>query len=105
MDADAKLDAVVRRTIAALPLDLDRATKRVYYARELDEKPVAGRLDQPAAMRSDLRIDHLGPDRLETIQRPFFVSANKARIANDIGRQDRRQPTFRAIASLCVHCF
>jgi len=37
-------------------------------------------------MVGDLRIDHLGAERLEPAERPFLVSLDQARIAGDIGR-------------------
>ena len=62
MDANAKLDAGVSRTVVVptgdLRLDLDRAAQRIDDAGELDEEPVSGGLDQPTAVRGDRRIYH-----------------------------------------------
>jgi len=41
-------------------------------------------------MVADLRIDQLGTKRLEPAKRPFLVGFDQARIAGDIGREDRR---------------
>ncbi len=108
MDADTQLDAMVCRTvittIGGLTLDLDCAAERIDDAGELDEQPVAGRLDQPPAMRSDCRVDHLCPDGPQPVEGSFLVNPDQARIAGDIGCQDRGEPTFRATWSLGVHC-
>ena len=107
MDADAQLDAAVWRTVATpisyFALDPYRTAERIDDADELDEKPVAGGLDQPAAMRRNRRVDHLGPNEPEPMQRAFLVGTDQARIARDIGRQDRRQPAFSAILPRGVH--
>ena len=47
-------------------------------------------------MAGNLRIDHLGAEHPEPAERPFFVTFDQARIASDIGREDRREPTFDA---------
>ena len=66
MDANSKLDPLRcgNPGIAAgyRLLRVDRAPQRIDDASELGEEPVAGRLDQPAAMRGDRRVDHLRPD-------------------------------------------
>ena len=41
-------------------------------------------------MAADHRIDQLGTKRLEPAERPFLVGFDQARIAGDIGREDRR---------------
>ena len=77
-------------------LHLGRASERVDDAGELDQEAVAGRLDDAAAMAGDLRIDHLGAERLEPAERAFLVGLDQPRVAGDIGREDRREPTFDA---------
>jgi hypothetical protein len=42
----------------------------------------------------DFRIDQLGAQRLEAAECAFLVCLDQPRIARDIGRQDRREPTF-----------
>ena len=63
IDADAQLDAVVRRdTGVALGhrlLHLDRAAHRIDDAGELDQQAVAGGLDDAAMVLGDFRIDEL----------------------------------------------
>ena len=78
-------------------LHLDRAAHRVDDAGELDEQPVAGGLDDAAAVLVDLGVDQLAPNRLQRRERAFLVRAHQPRIAGDIGRQDRRQPPLYAI--------
>jgi hypothetical protein len=44
------------------------------------QETVAGRLDDPAAMAGDLRVGHLGAERLELAEPPFLVGLDQARI-------------------------
>ena len=39
-------------------------------------------------MRGDLRIDQLGPYRLEALESTAFVRPDQARVANHIGGED-----------------
>jgi hypothetical protein len=82
VNADAEFDAMLR------------ATQRTDDTRKLDEQTVAGGLDEAAAMSGDLRVDHLGAERLQPAEGPFFVRFDKARIAGDVSRKDRCQPAF-----------
>ena len=67
MDANAELDAALRRCIRIAlghrALDLDGATQRVDDTRELDQEPVAGCLDDPTTVLSDLGVAELAQDR------------------------------------------
>src|SRR5271166_5357992 len=54
-------------------------------------------------MAGDLRIDQLGAQRLEPAERAFLVGLDQARIASDIGREDRREPTFDASLPCGLH--
>ena len=69
VDADAELDAMVRRHIhiAVLyrALDLDRALDGFDHAREFDQEAIASCLDDTALVLGDLRVDELSPMRLE----------------------------------------
>jgi hypothetical protein len=100
VDADAERDALVRRqrgiAFGHCRLQFAGATQRVDDAGELDQEAVACCLDDPAAMAVDLWIDHFGAERLEPAESPFLVGFDQARIAGDIGREDRREPTFDA---------
>ena len=80
MDADAKLDPLCFRNpgIAASnrPLHFARTAQRIDDARELDEKPVAGCLDQPPTMRRDRRVDHLSPEGPQPAESSFLVDTD-----------------------------
>src|SRR5271166_324404 len=47
-------------------------------------------------MPRDFRVDYLGTERLQPAERAFLVGFDEARVAGDIGREDRREPTFDA---------
>jgi hypothetical protein len=93
IDADAQLDAVVRRDtdvpLGHRLLHLDRKTHRIDDARKVHQHPVAGRLDDAAAMRVDLRLDELAAMRLEASVRAFLVHPHQPRIPCHIGGKDR----------------
>ncbi len=106
IDADAELDAVVRYAGVALGhrlLPVGRAAQRVDDAGEFDEEAVAGGFDDAAAMFGDRRVDQRRAERFQAIEGALLVLADEARIAGDIGCQDRRQPAFGAIALRRFH--
>jgi hypothetical protein len=70
-------------------MHLGGAADGVNDAREFQQHPVAGRLDDAAGMLADLRVDELAAMRLEALVRAFLVHAHQARIARHIGGQDR----------------
>src|SRR4029077_15120989 len=90
--ADAELDALVgcRRGIALTycRLHLCRTAQRVDRTAEFYEQAVAGRLDDPAIMPLDGRIDQLCPDRLQPLQCTRLIGANQPRIADHIGGEN-----------------
>src|SRR5262245_11820263 len=61
IDAHANLDPLLLWhlgiTLRHAPLDIDGATHRINYATELSQQPIAGVLDDPATVLSDLGID------------------------------------------------
>ena len=65
MDADPKFDALVRRDPSVAldhrPLDFNGAVHRVDDAAELDNRAVAGALDDAAVMDGDGRVDQVAP--------------------------------------------
>ncbi len=91
IDPNAEVDAGLGglRAIGHRALPPDCAAHRVDDARELDEEPVAGRLDDAPVMLGDPRVDQLGPQRLEPHQRPFLVRPHQPRIARHIRGEDR----------------
>src|SRR6266436_6313669 len=100
VDADAELDALIRRqrgiSFGHCGLHLGRAAHRIDDADKLDQHAVAGGLDDTAVMPGDPGINNLGAERLEAAEGAFFVGLDQPRIAGDIGREDRREPTFDA---------
>jgi hypothetical protein len=107
IDADAKLDAAVRRQSGVAfghhRLHLARAAQCVDDAGEFDQEAVTGGLDDAAMMGGDFRIDHLGAERLDATERPFLVGLDEPRVTCDIGREDRCKPTFDASWPCGVH--
>ena len=107
MNPDAEFDALIRgqRGIAfgQCCLDLDRTPQGVDDAGELHQQPVASRFDDAAAMFGNLGIDHFDPQRLEPTERPFLVGSDQARIAGNIGSEDRSQTAFCARWPLGLH--
>jgi hypothetical protein len=53
------------------------AAHRVDNACELGEKPVAGRFDQPAAMRGECGLDRLARQSFDGRERPFLVGSRQ----------------------------
>ena len=98
--ADAQANRVFDRfqLLAQLhcPLNVDGAAHRVDNAGKLNQQAVAGGLDDPPAMLVDFRVGDFAPDRLERKERSLFVLAHQPGIADDIGRQNCRQPAFGA---------
>ena len=94
MDADAELDAALGRQ-AGVALDhavlhFDGAAHGVDDAAELDERPVAGALDDAAIVHGDGRIDQVAAQRSQPRQDAILVRAGEAAVADHIGDQDRR---------------
>jgi hypothetical protein len=82
VDANAELDALVwgRRHIALShpSLHVGRTAQRIYHTAELDEQPIPSRLDQPAIVRGDRRINQLGPDCLQRLESAALVRPDQA---------------------------
>src|SRR5262249_18946758 len=66
VETHSELDAFVLRhwgvPVSQAPLDRSGGAQRVDNTTDLNEEPFARRFDQPAAMRDDRRVDHLGAD-------------------------------------------
>jgi hypothetical protein len=54
-------------------LHLGRAAQRIHHTTELDEQAIPRRLDEPAVMFGDLRIDQLGSDSIGEILLQWVV--------------------------------
>src|SRR5262249_5178072 len=72
---------------------LSGAAQRIHYAAELGEKAVTRRLDQAPVMRSDLRIEHLFADRLESLESAPLVRPDQPRVAGHISGHDGGETT------------
>ena len=57
---------------------LGRAAKGIHDATEFHEQPVACRLDQPAVVRGNGRINQLGPGRLERLESTALIHADQS---------------------------
>ena len=71
-------------------LHFDRAAHRVDDAAELDERPVAGALDDAPVMHGDGGIDQIAAQRPQPRQDAILVRAGEPAVADDVGDQDRR---------------
>ena len=95
MNADAKLDATFGRQ-AGVALDhaglhLEGAAHGVDHAAELDDRAVAGALDDAAVMGGDGRVDEVAAEAPKTRKRSVFVGPGEPAIADDIRDQNRRE--------------
>jgi hypothetical protein len=92
MNADAELDALVRRdagiAVDQAILHLDRAAHRVDHAAELDDEPVAGALDDAAVMHGDRRVGEVAAQKAQTRKYALLVGAGETAEADDIGGED-----------------
>ena len=74
-------------------LDRDRAPRGLERAWELDEEPVAHRLDHPSAVGGEQGSQE-GIVFLEELEREVLVRLPKEGVPDDVGDQDRAQPAF-----------
>jgi hypothetical protein len=95
VDADTELYPPFRRQASVAlneaVLHLDRATHGVEHAAELDDRPVAGGLDDAAVMGRLLGVDQVAAKPSETRECSVLVGAGKPRVAHDASHQDRGQ--------------
>ena len=98
IDADAELDVPVLGNpgvaLRHAALNFDRAARRIEHAAELDQEAVAHHLEDAPAMLGDGRIEELAAMLAKRAQRALFIGLHESAVANDIGRQDGRQPTL-----------
>ena len=90
MDADAELDATVRRqTGIALDhaiLHFNGATHSVYHAAKFDKGPVPGALHDAPLVHGDSRIDQIAAQRPQPRQRAILVRAGELAESDHISR-------------------
>ena len=95
MNADAEDDAAVLGH-AGVALDhgvlhFDRAAHGVDDAAELDDRAVAGALDDAPVMHGDGRIDQVAAQRPQPRQDAILVRAGEPAVADHVRAKDRRK--------------
>ena len=89
MNTNAKFDALVVRDLGVAlghrPLNFNGSIHCIDDAAELDNRTVAGALDDPAVMHRDGRINQVAAKCPEPGKNPILVGSGKPRIADDIG--------------------
>jgi hypothetical protein len=95
MDADAKLDTTFRRQ-AGVALDhaglhLEGATHGVHDALELDDRAVAGALDDAPVMNRDRGVDEIAAEGSQAREDAILVRSREPAIPDDIRNQNRRE--------------
>ena len=94
MDTDTKFDPLILRHTGVLfgntTLNLDRASRRVHGAGELDQRAVAGGLDDAASVGGYSGVSKGVSDSLQPGQRAFFVSTHQTAVSGNIHRQNSR---------------
>jgi hypothetical protein len=100
IDADAQNDLRLAQGFvgqkAIRPLHGQRAMDGVDDAAELHDRAVADQLDDPPIMGGDRRIEDGLAVLLQRRQRALLVDPHKARIADHVGCEDRRELTVDA---------
>jgi hypothetical protein len=98
VDADAERDPALGRHAAVALLHaalyVHAAADGIDDARELDQEPVAHRLDDAPAVLGDLRIDQRAPVILEGREGAALVAAHQRRVADDVGGHDRGESSL-----------
>ena len=93
MDADAKFDSpILGHSGVALDeavLHFDRAAHRIDHAAELDDRAVAGALDDAAVMGGDGGVDEIAAEAPKPREGAILVLTGEPAVADDVGHQDR----------------
>jgi hypothetical protein len=69
-------------------LDLDRTGDSIYDTWEFGQRPVAGQLEDTTLVFSNLRVDQLGPERLQSGQRADFIATHEPAVTDNIGSEN-----------------
>ena len=95
MNADAELDPAIGWyagiALDHRVLDLDGAAHGVDHAAKLDERAVAGALDDAPVVNGDRGIDQIAAERAQPRQSSVLVRAGKSTESDHIGGQYRRK--------------
>ena len=98
VDADPEHDAPVVGLIGLALGDARPGSRgafdRVDHASELDQRTIAGELDDAAVMLGDLRLDEVLAQRFQACVRALLVGRHEPAIADDVRSQDRGQPAL-----------
>ena len=93
MDADAKLDATLRRKAGVAfdhaVLHFDGAAHRVDYAAELDDASVTRALHDASVMHGDGRVDQIATEGPQPRQCPILVGASEPTVSDHVRYQNR----------------
>ena len=72
-------------------MHFDRAAHGVDDAAELDDRAVAGALDDAPVMHCDGWVDQVAAKGPKASEDSIFIRTRKPRVADDVGHQDRGQ--------------
>src|SRR5208282_2368465 len=104
MDADAEDDATVvwhaRVALDHRVLHFDCAAHCVDHTAELDERAVAGTLDDAPVVDCDRWVDEIAAERPEAGQRAIFVRAGEPAESDDVSSENRGEFACRCHWSL-----
>ena len=106
IDADAELDVPVLGNpgiaLRHAALDFDRAARRIQNAAELDQEAVAHHLEDAPAMLGDGGIEELAAMLAKRAERALFIGLHEPAVADDVGRQDGRQPPLNLLLAQSI---
>jgi hypothetical protein len=85
--------AVLAHQLVDRPLDFDRAADGVHDAAKLDDRAIAGALDDAPMMGGYGWIDEIAAKTAQARERAIFVRSRKPRVADNI--RDRIAASFR----------
>jgi hypothetical protein len=98
IDAHTESNALVFRVsdceLFDAGLELHSGSNRLNRARKLRQEPVAGALDNAAAVVSNFRGDSVREERCQSCMRSLFVIMHEPRVASHVSGQYRRQPAL-----------
>jgi hypothetical protein len=106
IDADPEYDPLVFRgrdvALDHPALHRNGAGHGLNHAREFDEDAIAGRLDDPALVLGNLRVDQFATMSSEPREGASLVESHEAAVADDIGGENGRESAFDPLSAQCV---